>query len=185
MKLSDGEKLILYLLSDIHEHLKIPDGVNSSFVSYALSNGNLWALERQFSHVLREKEPDPRVVTEVEDILEMWTLIEASYAKLPPAKRAQVDTDADLHAKPQFDGFDAHNHPEHLQVAECLIENMGRFSAFKGRELDSHTMSSVLCARRMWVVYRPIAKANPERLLSAQELVVILNARYAPAEADG
>jgi hypothetical protein len=42
IKLSDGDKLILMMLSEIHEHLKIENGDDSKFVQSTILSGNLW-----------------------------------------------------------------------------------------------------------------------------------------------
>ncbi len=186
MKLSDGEKLILAMISEIHVHLNIPGGMDSSFLRSALSDGNLWALERRFPRILRDDEPDAKVVAEVEDLLEMWALIEGSYGKLPVAQQAQVDVEANLRASPRFDGFDDHNHAAHLQVAECLINGLGRFPEFKGRELNSHRAATLVVYRRMLAIFRAtVCLADLDRPLNAEELATILKGRAMTAEAEG
>jgi len=45
MKLTDGEKLILYMLSEIYEHLGIEGKtkIDSQFVKSAIHDGHAWA----------------------------------------------------------------------------------------------------------------------------------------------
>ena len=44
MELRDSEKLILMMLSEIHEHLKIKDGIDPVLVKEAIRTGNTWAI---------------------------------------------------------------------------------------------------------------------------------------------
>ena len=43
MDLRDSEKLVLMMLAEIHEHLKIKDGIDSVLVKEAIRTGNTWA----------------------------------------------------------------------------------------------------------------------------------------------
>src|ERR1039458_7871123 len=45
MKLSQGEKLILLMLCEIQEHLKIEGGTNTKLIQEAILSGNLWGLD--------------------------------------------------------------------------------------------------------------------------------------------
>ena len=75
MQLSDGEKLILFMLSEIHAHLKIKNGVDADFVQAAISHGNLWALKERYTGIFDVPEVPDDVVKEVEDILWMWSML--------------------------------------------------------------------------------------------------------------
>ena len=44
MELSFGEKLILIMLSEIHEKLKIEDGIEPRFVQHAIFTEAAWSL---------------------------------------------------------------------------------------------------------------------------------------------
>jgi hypothetical protein len=43
MELRESEKLILMMLAEIHEHLKIKDGIDPVLVKEAIRTGNTWA----------------------------------------------------------------------------------------------------------------------------------------------
>jgi hypothetical protein len=45
MKLSDGEKLILIMLSDVYEKLEIEGEINPKFVKSAIGSGHPWGLK--------------------------------------------------------------------------------------------------------------------------------------------
>ena len=56
MNLSDGEKLILAMLSEIHEALEIKNGVDPKFVQSAIYSGNFWGLKWQYSGIFDSEE---------------------------------------------------------------------------------------------------------------------------------
>ena len=45
MKLTDPEKLILIMLTEIHEKLKIENGIDSKFVQEAIYSDNTWTMK--------------------------------------------------------------------------------------------------------------------------------------------
>src|ERR1051326_4132312 len=108
MHLTDGEKLILVMLSDIHERLGIENSVDPKFVKAAIHSGNTWALEWQFPGIFDPSDPPREVVSEVVDILGMWSSIELAYKRLPVEDQERVKAEAkSLDAT--FRGFDGNN----------------------------------------------------------------------------
>jgi hypothetical protein len=108
MKLTDGEKLIVLMLSEVHEKLGIKDGIDSKFVREALYSGNAWAINHRYSGILREQTGDD-VVSEVFDILQLWFHLEEAYTRRkarrrctdgaePPAVSALTRNDLSHHA---------------------------------------------------------------------------------------
>ena len=75
MKLSDGEKLILLMLSDICEKLKVDGTISPIVVKKAIIHDHLWALKREYDRVFFNKS-DPHAAKQVVDILNMWTITE-------------------------------------------------------------------------------------------------------------
>ncbi|MFZ0854115.1 MAG: YfbU family protein [Hyphomicrobiaceae bacterium] len=181
MKLSDGEKLILVMLSDIHEKLGIKNsGVDGSFVRDAITTGNAWGLKERYHGVFGTEEADPATLSEVRDILEMWVIIETAYKKLPQAEKARIATDAAPSGSDvKFGGFDGNSEIKHMIIARFLIERLEHWTDFAGRNLNSH-YPSLGAYRRMLKVWGSIKKG----LLSADDLtadqiVALLNARRA------
>src|SRR5215813_8922676 len=106
MQLSDGEKLILIMLCDIHKALKIKDSIDPDFVSHTIHNDHLWGLRLPYSGIPFSKQADPPEVKEVEDAMEMWVFIEDAYDRLSPSDKEQLEKDADPFGKdPKFTGF--------------------------------------------------------------------------------
>ena len=74
----------------------------------------------------------PAIVSEVVNVLDMWTFIESGYAKLSDDDKTRVESDA----KPfghlvRFSGFDGNNETEHRSIALFLIRDLKRFQVFK------------------------------------------------------
>jgi uncharacterized protein YfbU (UPF0304 family) len=79
----------------------------------------------------------------------------------------------------KFIGFDGNNESELMGIARFLIDDMERFTSFKGRELNSH-MPTRSMYRRMLSVFEPIRKTLVGVELSADQLITILNAKKYP-----
>ena len=133
MKLSDGEKLIAMMLADIMEANEIRGEFEPSFIKEAIASGHVWALKRKYSGIFHDYEPDPAVVEETGDILNLCRILENSIKNLDPRDQGEI---------PEVDrqvwiGFDA-NHDDHYGVARMQIEEMGLWIEFKDRPLNSH-----------------------------------------------
>lgn len=176
MEFSDGEKLILLMLSEIYEKLKIDGEIDPRFVREAIYNESIWALAWKYPGIVGSvRESTPPVVSEVMDILEMWELLEFSYNQLPPADKARVQAEV----KPsghdvRFPGFDGNNETEYMGTARVLVNDLDRFVTFKGRDLNSH-MHSLETYRRMLEVFSPIRHSHPQGALNAEQIIQILN----------
>lgn len=183
MQLSDAEKLILIMLSEIHEKLGIKNGVEPAFIKEAIYSGNTWGLTWQYPGIFDAKETRDEVRNEAADILDMWTLLEAAYKKLSAADKKRVKTEAaPFGDEVKFRGFDGNNESEYINVSGFLIEQLGRWSNFKGRDLNSH-MPSLGGYRRTLSAYEPIRKSLGlgGGSLGADQIVTILKERMHPS----
>ena len=111
MNLTNSEKLILIMLSDIYEKLGIDSssGIDPKFVKSAIFSDNTWGLEWEYTGIFSDKnEPTPPEVTEVVNFLDMWDFIERAYEKLDDAGKKELEDKVDSpfgkHVK--FRGFD-------------------------------------------------------------------------------
>lgn len=180
MKLSDGEKLILLMLGELYEKIGIKDGIDAKFVSSAIYSGHEWALPWKFTGIPFDSQDTPEHVEEVLNILDMWTFIEEAYAEMGPAEKEKIKTDADpFGAHVRFRGFDGNNESEYLSAAGFLINDLDRFSRFKGRDLNSHS-PSIGSHRRMYQEFEVIRPTLIMRGLSVEEIVKLLNAQRHP-----
>ena len=69
MKISDGEKLILLMLSELYDRLEINGEIESEFIRSAIFSNNIWAIPWKYSGIPFEDQDDPEIVKEVLDIL--------------------------------------------------------------------------------------------------------------------
>lgn len=176
MRFSDGEKLILWMLGDLYKALKIKGEIDSSFVTSALAGGHHWALEWQYGSIFPDHEDDAQTVSEVVDILDMWSFIETAYGKLSNADKEHLKAEAEPFGDAvEFVGFDGNNESDHLSVARFLIEEMDRFATFKGRGLNSHS-HSLARHRRMLAVFGPMRRNLIGAGLVRSQLIEILKA---------
>lgn len=75
MKLSDSEKLILLMLSEVFEKLKVEGSIDPGLVKNAISHDHPWALKWEYERVL-ESRKNNHPANQMVDILNMWTIIE-------------------------------------------------------------------------------------------------------------
>src|ERR1700683_1504731 len=179
MKLSDGEKLILIMLTEIYEKLQIKREVDPKLVQSAITGGNLWGLELAYPGIFHNTEPTPDVISETGDVLDMWRYIESSYQQLSPDDQAQVKEEARPFGNAQFRGFDANDEATYIGVARFVIDALDRFRRFKGRGLNSH-MPSLGAHRRMLGVFTPLRNSLSGSDLTAAQLVEILKEQIHP-----
>jgi uncharacterized protein len=158
MELRDGEKLILIMLSEIHEHLKIRGEIDPRFVREAICSGSAWGLSWQYPGVFGTQEANESVRREVVDFLDMWSFIEWSHNSLSPTDKERVAEASPLGSNVQFYGFGGNSESEHLNVARFVIAQLDRFSEFKGRILNS-PLPSVRAYRRMYAAFQSMRKS--------------------------
>ncbi|HET9638847.1 MAG TPA: YfbU family protein [Allosphingosinicella sp.] len=175
--LGDGEKLLLAMVSDIYART-VPDGeFDPGFVQSALYGGHYWGLEWRLSGLFHGHVDNPAVVSEVVNILDMWSYVESSFGRLPADAQVRVEKSVgDDRTMFRFDGFDGNYESEHMSVARFMIEDLGRFSSFQGREINSHY--PVLDRyRRQYLAFEPIRARSMGKPLSAADLIEILRER--------
>lgn len=161
------------MLSEIHERLNIQDGIDPQFVQKAIYNEQSWSLNWKYPGLVGSGEREtPAIVHEVLDILEMWELLEESYARLQPADRERVAAEAAPWGQDvRFGGFDGNTETEYMGTARVLIDDLDRFTTFKGRDLNSH-MPSLDKYTRMLAVLAPMRHPST---LTAEQMIHILN----------
>ncbi|GAO36360.1 hypothetical protein SCT_1766 [Sulfuricella sp. T08] len=181
MKLSDGEKIIVLMLTELYEKLGIDGEMDPDFLRSAIFNDKLWGIRWKYTGIPFSEADDPAVVRVVVDILDMWSFIERSYAELNEAQKAELATHVPHFGKdPKFHGFDGNNEGEYMGTALFLVNELERFEEFKGRSFNCHH-PSIEMHRRMLEVFEPIRKGLGFRSLSIGELATILNAQVHPS----
>lgn len=181
MKFTDGEKLIILMLSELHEKLDINGEIDPDFVKSAIFNDKLWGLRWKYPGIPFEAEDDPEIVKVVVDILDMWSFIEHSYQNLSDEDKHKLEEDAAPFGKdPKFQGFDGNNETEYMGTAMFVVNDLDRFEEFKGRSFNSHC-PSIDSHQRMLSAFEPIRKKLTFEPLSVNELTTILKEKTHPS----
>ena len=174
MEFSDGEKLILIMLSDLQQAQGIKESVNPELIKAAIYYDCLWGLSWEYPGIPFKDCATPAIVTWVTDILQMWTVIETSYAKLSTEEKQRVEREAHpFGADPRFSGFEAESEAEELKTLTFLVNYLNRFLNFKGRDFTSSIPLSGRY-RRMHEVYQPMLPGLRKNRLSADQITKIL-----------
>lgn len=179
MKLTNPEKLILTMLADVHEELGINE-VNTQLLKEAIYTDNTWALTWEMSGIVGDNgDETPEEVKFVCDVLNMWSVLENSYAQYTEHQREQLAIDADpFGARVHFNGFDGNNESTYLSIVNFLVNEMNRFNEFAGRDFNSHA-PSIGCYRRMLAVFKELPMDSNGQPLPLPQLSRVLQARRA------
>jgi uncharacterized protein YfbU (UPF0304 family) len=176
VRLSDGEKLIISMLGDFIKKSKINTDINPEFVTSSISGGHFWALKWEFPGIFHDHSDNKSTVTEVVNVLDMWSFLEDGFSTLNASEKNQLAAEiSPLGQDVKFIGFDGNNESEHLGIARHLIEEMDRFHLFKGRSLNSHCPVTPRY-RKMLLVFDPIRPSLVGRKLNASEIISIMKA---------
>ena len=183
-RMSSGEKLIFWVLRDLHARAKgeAVDGLDIDFIKDALELGHEWAIDWEYPGIFEGRPPTSHeTVREVCEVLNMWTFIERSHAKLSKEEERKVEAEAKPFGRDvRFIGFSVNDEIEHYSIAKFLITRMGRFASFKGRELNSH-YPCLGSYRRMLVVFKPLLDSLTGRDdLSVSEIIDLLKEQTHP-----
>lgn len=129
MKLSDSERLIVLMLSDLHRHLMVSGTMDAGLVAKLVYEENEWALAWKYD-CFTSRAGEPAEVNETAKILDMWWTIETSIEALPDHDKEEVER---LCREVSFRGFDGWG--KHYAIAMVLVFDLGRYQRFKGRNL--------------------------------------------------
>lgn len=139
MSYTNADKLQLLMLCDIYKELDIQGGFNPDIISTAISTGNLWAIDAEYSMVIGEEIPK-EVRDNVVAALNCYRYISASIAKLPAADKDELVTEfkLNIHDKHvQFPGYDGNSEGEYSSVAR-MFGVLGKFSEQIEIDKNSH-----------------------------------------------
>lgn len=180
MKLTNPEKLTLFMLSEIYDKLGLDD-VNTKLLRKAILSENLWALDWEMQGIVGSKSEDtPPDVSEVVNYLDMWSFLEEAYESFGAADKALVKKEAHPFGDPvRFSGFDGNNEGELISIADMLVGHMNRFQRFKGRDLNSHVTLRENYAR-MYQVFEPMRATLMNGGLSPAQVVKVMQAKRHP-----
>ena len=172
---SDCEKTLMLMMGDLFKSLKVKDPeMKPEFLAKVIYGGHYWAPKWDMQGVFHGHVDDPRDVTYVVNVLEMWAFIEEAYERLTPAQRTTLAEEVgpwltDI----KFSGFDGNNESSQMSIARFLVEEMNRFSRFRGRDMNSHYPTyDRYCS--MVVLFEPMRASLVGGGLSLQQLATLL-----------
>lgn len=171
MEMSDGERLIVVMLAEVMEALKLDREINPTLVKSLAINNDGWAIARKYPGIFESHAPSDDVVRETTDILWMWGIIESSIEKLSGAEAEEAKA---WHWN-AFGGFDA-NHDPHFGVAQTMIQDLDEFSSSrKGVNLNSHSQASLPRYRQVYEKFYGYVEAGRAAPLSFEALRDLCN----------
>lgn len=145
MKLTDGERLIVVMLAEVMEALKLDKEIDPALVKTLAYNHDDWAIKYKYSALMGSESPADEEVSETTDLLWMWGIIESGIGKLTGAEAQEAES----WTWNRFGGFDANN-DAHYGIAHTLINHLGAFSDLKDHALNSHSQASLARYRTMY-----------------------------------
>lgn len=175
---SDGEKVLMLMMKDLRNSLKLKDSgeIDAEFMAKVIFGGHYWAPSWKLSGLFHNHADRPEAVSLVANVLDMWSFIESSYKRLPEAEKTALAKRVPFYGKDvRFVGFDGNNEGEEFGIARFLVDDMNRFSEFKGRELNSHSQT-LDRYRRMLTAYAPMRATIGGTLLTSTQIGDILEA---------
>jgi uncharacterized protein YfbU (UPF0304 family) len=181
MTLTTAEKLQILMLCDLSKPAQDRE-LDFGFIARAVLNGDVWALHWKYPGLGLEVTTPPDVQM-VCDVLTMWEHIEESFAKLLPADKARVELESYSGGAPRFLGFDGNNETELMHIARLLVDDLERWSVFKGRGLNSHSRT-IETNERLLNAWRPVWDRKVMQMrdygFSTDELIAVLRERIHP-----
>jgi hypothetical protein len=121
VQISDGEKLILSMLTDLLAKQGVKSDLNPKLVMSALYGGHYWGLRMQYNGLFHGHRDSDEHVNDVSNFLDMWFFIETGYDKLSPQDKERVKVEAEpfgVHVK--FRGFDGNNESDSSASRDSL-----------------------------------------------------------------
>jgi uncharacterized protein len=180
IRLSDGEKLLLMMLTGLYKHLKVKGDIDPEFVEAAIHGGHLWGLEWQYPGIFHGHDDSNRTLRETLEVLDMWSFLENGYARLSQEEKAHIEKEVGpLGKSVEFRGFDGNNEAEYMGIAYFLVNKLERFSLFKGRDLNAHS-PTIDAYHRMLSVFVPMRSKLTGGELNASQIIEILKERIHP-----
>lgn len=179
--LSDGEKVIALMLTDLLKGLDVKTDINTDLIQSVIYGGHYWALGWEMPGVFHGHADKQSRVRFVVDVLDMWTFLEEGFEELSDDDKAKLAVEADPFGKHvKFPGFDGNNEGEYFSITNFLVKDLKRFSRFNHshRSLNSHHRTLETYGK-MYQAFEPIREKLIGRRMNADEMATVMNARLA------
>jgi hypothetical protein len=89
MKISDSERLTLFMLCGIWDRLEVGDSVDTKLIREAIHTGNTWAIADTHPGILASPD-ESEFVEEVGHVLQMWERLEDDFEELTAQEKERV-----------------------------------------------------------------------------------------------
>lgn len=185
---NNSEKLILWMLAQVrrdqinarpNQENNIFDMKDIELIEKSIYGGHFWALDWEMVGILHNHIDDPKMVSFVVGVLDMWVFIERAYKSFEEEEKQRLINEVGSWAEdPKFIGFDGNNESEYKSIALFLVEEMQRFTDFKGRSMNSHT-HTVKRYSKMLSLFKDIRPNLIGRELNIDEFIQILKSETA------
>jgi uncharacterized protein YfbU (UPF0304 family) len=169
---SQGEKLILSMLSDLNRKVEAKGMIDPDFLEGAIQGGHIWAIEWQYPSLAHGHINSQVHADFVVRVLSMWRLIEKSFPLLPAEEQAQIMQDAGLTAPPAFPGWHGESEGNYGSIARFITERMKLFPAFRRRAGQDSGQAMVGTYKRMLKHFDELGSDVAE--LTGSELIKLL-----------
>lgn len=177
VRFSDGEKVLVMMVRDVIKalNIKYPES-NPDLLAETIYGGHYWAPKWEMQGIFHDHVDSERNLRHVVDVLDMWTFIEEAYAGFSDAEKKTIAKQVGpLGEHVQFTGYDANGEAGKMSIAQFLVEQLGRFSRFKGRDFNSHHPNADRY-QRMFELFEPMRKKLIGHGLSVEQVVTLLKA---------
>jgi uncharacterized protein YfbU (UPF0304 family) len=185
---TNPEKLMMWMLAQIRRDQisERKDKKNSEYdikdvelIEQAIYGGHFWALDWEMTGILHNHVDEPKRVSLVVDVMDMWNFIERACESFGAVERQRLVDEVGSWAKdPKFAGFDGNNEGEYMGIAQFLVQKLNRFEHFKGRSMNSHS-PTVARYGKMAALFETIRPNLIGRELSVGEVIKLLKREVA------
>lgn len=178
MKFTGSEKLILLMLSELYQKTGVDGDINPEFIKQVIFSGHTWALPMKYPGLFEDESPEEDItVSNVYDILEMWSFIEESFESLSKTDQNAVNREANPHSGDiKFPGFDGNTETKHMSIARFMVTQMDFFEDFEEYDFNSHR-PTINEHSRMLSAFENTRARLDGRLMNPAELIEVLRER--------
>lgn len=175
--LSDGEKLLMQMLGEVHSALDAVGGEERDRIMTALKGGHLWSLGD-----VRAMAAPARRHTDVQEVRSTLTMFRAISNTLGGVTSGEVEKLGSLIHGPQikFAGYNSDSEAAFLAIAKFVIHEQQLFAEQAGVTLSSRRPMRTIY-RPMLAIWEVIARDRAPGRLSIEHLADLLRAGADPS----
>lgn len=167
-------KINTILLCDIVKHLGIESEIDTDLVKHAITSGNLWMLNAQYSSLNEEESPkqDRDFIIEV---LNMYRGLSSALRKLPQSTQNNLVERYELRIEGsaiQIPGFDGNNEATYFSIVEAFLK-MNKFVDQKEPITNTHSETAEQYTE-MLRVYKKYDAVHRNFRLEVEEIASVL-----------